>query len=134
MGGTLLLSRPEWPRLEADHSYFCQALTDLLEANGYCVLRRRAHQLPRAEAAHEYGAILLRDGSRCIALGLRQNLVVTSEVIGRVSRARLAAQAQCGLVVATSFYSPAAVDLARSRRIELFDREHLWRWIERTWS
>jgi hypothetical protein len=125
MGGTLLLSRPEWPRLEADHSYFCQALTVLLEANGYCVLRRRVHQLPREEWACEYGAVLLRDGSRCVALGLRRNLVVTSEVVGRVCSARLAVQAQSGLVVTTSFYSPAAVDLARSQRIELFDREQL---------
>lgn len=117
----------QWERLEGEHDYFCAALAHLFGAAGYQVLDQRVHQAPREEVVHECGFVLRRDGQRHFALGLRQDLVVTTDVIGRLGRVVQTGQAEAGLIVTTSFFTDAAAQAARYMPLRLYDRQQLWR-------
>ena len=123
---TAFSTRPDWGRLEADHDYFCRLLSELFTRNGYQVLELRVYHDPREEVARECGVVLQRDGKRYVGLGLRQDLVVTSDVVGRLGRALRTAQAAAGLVITTSFFTAAAVEAARGLSIRLYNRHQLW--------
>jgi hypothetical protein len=117
----------QWERLVAEHDYFCAALTHLFEAAGYRVLDRRVHREPREEATHSCGFVLRRGDQQHIALGLRQDLIVTSDVVGRLGRVVQSQQAEAGLIVTTSSFTDAAVQAARRQPITLYDGHELWR-------
>ena len=119
-------ARADWARLESDHNYFCRLLSELFTRNGYQVLELRVYQDPRDEVARECGVVLQRDGKRCVGLGLRQDLVVTSDVVGRLGRSLRPARAAAGLVITTSFFTDAAVEAARGLSIRLYNRHQLW--------
>jgi hypothetical protein len=117
----------QWERLQGDHDYFCVALTHLFEVEGYQVLDQRVYRDPREEVTRECGFMLRRDSQQHIALGLRQDLVVTSDVVGRLGRVVQAGQADAGLIVTTSFFTDAAAQAARCLPLSLYDRQQLWR-------
>ncbi len=117
----------QWERLEGEHDYFCAALTHLFEVTGYQVLDQRVNPDPRVEVNRECGFVLRRDGKQHIALGLRQDLVVTTDVIGGLGRVVQTVQAEAGLIVTTSYFTAAAAQAARCLPIALYDRHQLWR-------
>ena len=116
-----------WERLEGEHDYFCAALTHVFEAAGYQVLDQRVHRAPQEEVVSECGFVLRRDGQQHLALGIRQDLVVTTDVIGRLNRVVRTVQAESGLIVTTSFFTEAAAQAAHCQPITLYDRHELWR-------
>jgi hypothetical protein len=115
-----------WERLEADHDYFVGVLKHLFECHGYQVQEVRVHLAPRREEARACGFVLPRSGQRCLGLGLRQDLLVTSDVVGRLGRTLKAAQFDAGLLITTCFFSEGARQAARGLQITLYDRCQLW--------
>jgi hypothetical protein len=104
-----------WERLEADHAYFCGVFKHLLAGAGYQVEKARVYQAPREEAARECGFVLQRAGRRWLGLALRQDLIVTSDVVGRLGEPcrALKPRPACSS-------SPASSAMARCRRREVF--------------
>jgi hypothetical protein len=123
-------ARPDWGRLEDDHDYFCRTLAELFQSLGYQVLSTRVYRVPSDEGARECAFVLQRAHSRSVALGLRQDLIVTSDVVGRLGRALSAAQAATGLLITTSLFSDAAREAARRWFILLVDRHQLWELLQ----
>jgi len=118
-------AQPDWLQVETEHNYFCRALADLFAANGYRVLAAHPHQGQGEPEARECGYLLQRDDKLVLGLGLRQVLVVTSDVVGRLGRALLSARADSGLLLTTSSFTMAALRAAQDWQIELYDRQQL---------
>jgi len=125
--------RPEWGRMESDVDYFQQAMGRLFAARGYLVHGRWVHQDPLDETPREVIFALERGGTRYAALCVRWIVPVTSEVIGRFEQSLPATNADIGLIATTSIFTDGALERARGCHMELYDREHLKRWIELAW-
>jgi len=126
--------RPEWRRMLTDSDYFRHAMERLFLARGYLVRGHWLHQDPQDEAPREIMFALERSGTRYAALCVRWIVPVTSEVIGRFERSLPATQANVGMIITTSIFTEGALERARGLPVELYDREHILKWIEQAWS
>jgi hypothetical protein len=117
--------RADWARMEAEHDYFCQVLTGLLEDFGFEVLGQQVHQDPLENQARECLFFLQRERQAYIALGLRWLTVITSDVIGRCERGLCVLQADGAMIFTTSLFTDAAMQAARGPAIQLYDRHKL---------
>jgi HJR/Mrr/RecB family endonuclease len=125
--------RPVWRRMLADIDYFRDALATLFRRQGYAIHGHWVHQDPLDETPREIVFALERRGTRYAALCVRWLVPVTSDVIGRFDQALTATQAHIGIIVTTSVYTDAALERARGLPVELYDRDHVQRWIAQAW-
>src|SRR5437870_10986536 len=125
--------RPEWRLMLGDVDYFQQAMAKLFAARGYAVQGLWVHQDPRDETPREVIFALERGGTRYAALCVRWIVPVTSDVIGRFEQSLPATQADIGMIATTSIFTDGALERARGLRVELYDREHLQKWIALAW-
>ena len=125
--------RPDWRFMMGDADYFRRGLTRLFTARGYAVRADWVHQDPLDETPREVIFALERGGTRYTALCVRWIVPVTSEVIGRFEQSLPATHADVGIIVTTSIFTDGALERARGLRMELYDREHIRKWIEQAW-
>jgi len=125
--------RPDWRLMLDDEDYFRQALARLFLSRGYLVRGDWVHQDPLDETPREVMFALERGGTRFAALCVRWIVPVTSDVIGRFEQSLPATQANVGMIVTTSIFTEGALERARGLPVELYDREHILKWIEQTW-
>ena len=117
-----------------DVDYFQQAMAKLFAARGYQVHGLWMHQDPQDETPREVMFALERGGTRYAALCVRWIVPVTSEVIGRFEKSLPATQADIGMIATTSIFTEGALERARGRRMELYDRNELQKWIALAWA
>ena len=125
--------RPDWRLMLDDEDYFRQALARLFLSRGYLVRGDWVHHDPLDETPREVMFALERGGTRFAALCVRWIVPVTSDVIGRFEQSLPATQANVGMIVTTSIFTEGALERARGLPVELYDREHILKWIEQTW-
>jgi hypothetical protein len=125
--------RPDWRLMLGDVDYFQQAMAKLFAARGYAVHGLWVHQDPLDETPREVMFALERGGTRYAALCVRWIVPVTSDVIGRFEQSLPATQADIGMIATTSIFTDGALERARGLRVELYDREHLQKWIAFAW-
>ncbi len=125
--------RPEWRLMLADPEYFRRALARVFTARGYAVRGQWTHHDPLDEAPREVMFALERGDTRYAALCVRWIVPVTSDVIARFEQTLPATRANVGMIVTTSVFTDGALERARGLRLELYDREHLQKWIELAW-
>ena len=133
MRARLRRRRPVWRRMLSDSEYFRASLVTLFQRQGYAVHGHWIHQDPLDETPREVVFALERAGTRYAALCVRWLVPVTSDVIGRFDRALATTQAHVGIIVTTSVYTEGALERARVAPVELYDRNHLQRWIAQAW-
>ncbi len=125
--------RPDWRLMLGDVDYFQQAMAKLFAARGYSVHGLWVHQDPLDETPREVIFALERGGTTYAALCVRWIVPVTSDVIGRFEQSLPATHADIGMIATTSIFTDGALERARGLRVELYDREHLQKWIELAW-
>jgi HJR/Mrr/RecB family endonuclease len=54
-------------------------------------------------------------------------------VIGRFEQSLPASRADVGIIVTTSIFTDGALERARGLPVELYDRDHILKWIEQAW-
>jgi restriction endonuclease Mrr len=91
------------------------------------------HQDPLDETPREVMFALERGGTRSAALCVRWIVPVTSDVIGRFEQSLPATRAGVGVLVTTSVFTDGALERARGLPDELYDQEHILKWIEQAW-
>jgi len=128
-----LRRRPVWRRMLNDSEYFRDTLIALFDHQGYVVQGHWTHQDPLDETPREVVFALERSGTRYAALCVRWLVPVTSEVIGRFDQALATTHAHIGIIVTTSVYTDGALERARGLPVELYDRDHVQRWITQAW-
>jgi len=125
--------RPVWRRMLADIEYFRASLAAIFRAQGYTIQGHWIHQNPLDESPREVVFALEKAGTLYAALCVRWLVPVTSEVIGRFEKALATTQAHVGIIVTTSVYTDGALERARGLPVELYDRNHVQRWIAQAW-
>jgi hypothetical protein len=125
--------RPIWRRMLNDVEYFRDSLEAVFRRQGYAIQGRWVHQDPLDETPREVVFALEKAGTHYAALCVRWLLPVTSDVISRFDQALATTRAEIGIIVTTSVYTDAALERARGRPVELYDRDHVQRWIAQAW-
>jgi hypothetical protein len=125
--------RPDWRHMLTDCDYFRHAMERLFAGRGYMVRGHWQHQDAMDETPREVMFALERGGTRYAALCVRWIVPVTSDVVARFEQSLPATRANVGMLITTSIFTDGALERARGLPVELYDREHILKWIELLW-
>jgi hypothetical protein len=96
---------------------------------------RMGYQVEQTRLSGDQGAdlVVVKFGEKTVIQAKRYSGKVGNYAVQEIMAAISLYQAQKGMVVTNSYFTPAAVELARANRIELIDRDALKNLVERYW-
>lgn len=96
---------------------------------------RMGYQVEQTRLSSDQGAdlVVVKFGEKTVIQAKRYGGKVGNYAVQEIMAAISLYKAQNGMVVTNSYFTPAAVELARANRIELIDRDALKNLVERYW-